>query len=701
MINTYFYGGAAVEQDTKRQAHRVQWPWLLLIGLLLLVAVPWGGYRWLYRQVRPFTVAELTGTVLPASALMKDGGEGRWCFDTDRIDWTRPGEAWVLVAGKDGPRIAKLRLVDTTAPTARGVELVLGVDEELTADRFIRDLSDAQLVGVSFEIAPKFHTVGTWPVTVRLEDLSGNVSFVKTGCTVLGPVARLAIEAGEDVPPLADFLPNDTMSGRFITDLDTVDTSVPGVHMIQVEVEEQVYETALTVTDTVMPVCAFSTDIPCIRTGQALDAESFVLSASDASALTIAYDPAPDWDRQGYQTLTVAVTDAGGNRVTGEVTVLISDLLPLTWEASRRSLTGPQVAARQQALDPGFTGEVKLARFVPRTVGCFDVNATVDDVPCIQRLYVVDTTAPLLAFPQKLQAYLDHPVVPEDLLAVAEDETGLTLSYLQEPDWAQEGPQPVAIAAVDPSGNRTEIAGTVDIVPDTEPPRILGVVSQYVYMGDAVAYYANASAMDDADGEVPLTVDNAAVDPYTVGAYPVTYRAVDRAGNAAEKTVYLYIIRPTVSDEELQAAADRVLKKIVTDDMTMGQKAYAIYRYVYDTFTFRERSNKRDWKYEAYRGLTTRRGDCFTFCAAAKKLLEDIGAKVMFVTRYSASRHYWLMVDLGTGWYHFDPLNSGPSRKFECFMLTTEQVLDLYPFFWKYDHRVYPETATEKFKRDW
>ena len=234
-----------MEQDTKRQVHRVQWPWLLLIGLLLLVAVPWGGYRWLYRQVRPFTVCELTGTVLPASALMKDGGEGRWCFDTDRIDWTRPGEAWVLVAGKDGPRIARIRLVDTTAPTARGVAQVLGVDGELTADRFIADLSDAQLVGVSFEEAPNFHTVGEWPVTVRLEDLSGNVSFVRTTCTILGPVARLSIEAGEPVPPIGSFLLKDTPSGRFVTDVSALDTTVPGVYPIEVEAAGQVYETAL------------------------------------------------------------------------------------------------------------------------------------------------------------------------------------------------------------------------------------------------------------------------------------------------------------------------------------------------------------------------------------------------------------------------------------------------------------------------
>ena len=136
--------------------------------------------------------------------------------------------------------------------------------------------------------------------------------------------------------------------------------------------------------------------------------------------------------------------------------------------------------------------------------------------------------------------------------------------------------------------------------------------------------------------------------------------------------------------------------------MTQGQKAYAIYRYIYDTYTFKNNSsNKRDWKYEAWRGLTTRRGDCFTYCAAAKILLEKIGAKAMFVTRNHAFRHYWLMVDVGTGWYHFDPLNSGPSRKFQCFMLTTGQVLDLYPFFWKYDHMIYPDTPETPFVKDW
>ena len=391
MIRKYIYGGAAVEEQ-ERQTHRTRWPWLLLIGLLLLVAVPLGAFWLLYREVRPLTVWELTGECPPASALMRDGGEGRWCFDTGKIDWKKPGDAVVLVAGSAGPRIAMVRQVDTTPPEALALAPVLGLDEEPGPETFITDLRDAQLVGVSFEEPPRFHEAGTWPVVVRLEDLSGNVSLVETTCTILGPVARLDMEAGEAVPPLSAFLPRDTASGRFLTDMDDLDTRTPGVRTVRVEARGQVFETALVIADTVAPRCVFE-PTAYTRTGQALAPEDLVVSAQDASALTYAFDPQPDWTRQGYQNVQVAVTDAGGNRTTGTVTVLIS-----------------AVQDRQRALDESFSGEVKVARFVPKALGCYDINATVDEVPCIQRLYVVDTTAPRLSFPRKLPFLPVQPV---------------------------------------------------------------------------------------------------------------------------------------------------------------------------------------------------------------------------------------------------------------------------------------------------
>ena len=689
-----------MEQTEAQQAQKKYGLWLLLEGLLLLVLLPVGAAFLLYRQVRPVTEWELTGGCPPASALLRDGGAASYDFDPDRLDWTGPTDAWVLVKTSFLPRIALVRVRDTQAPTARGVDRVLGVDEELGPDSFITDLADRQLVAVAFEQAPRFHTAGEYPVVIRLEDLSGNVGFVEARCTILGAVPRLTIEAGEAVPPLAAFMPNDTVTGRFLTDVEQVDTREVGVHTILVEAEGQTFETALVVEDTVPPVLSLREGLFALL-GEPLAPKSLVAFAADATELTYSFATEPDWNAPGYQTLTVVATDKGGNRTAASATVLISRLRPLTWEASRRRISGLALEAAQRALDGSFSEEIRVAHFVPRALGCFDINTLVGEEPSVQRLFVVDRVAPKIAFLSPLTGYLDHPLAPEALLGEIEDETELTFAYVTEPDWSLAGEQPVAVEAADAGGNVTRIEGTIRVVPDTEPPQIFGAVNRYVYIGEAISYFAQVSATDNADEEVSLTVDNSAVNIYKTGACPVIYRAVDRAGNMAEKKVYLYFIQPGISEEKLEKKADEVLAAIVTDEMTMGQKAYAIFRYVKDNYRYREKSNKYDWKYEAWRGFTKKQGDCFTYCAAAKYLLDRIGAKTMFVARYSKAHHYWLMVDVGQGWYHFDPLNSGPTRKYECFMRTTKELQEEYAFFWKYDHKIYPDTPATRFKRDW
>ena len=266
------------EQQTRR---KVVWPWLLLEGLLLLVALPVGAVFLLYREVRPVTVWELTGSCPPASALLKGGGEARYAFDADRIDWTQPGEHWVLVDGRILPTVAKVVVQDTTPPRARGVQRVIGPDEELTADQFIADLADRQLVGVAFEKAPTFHLAGKYPVVIRLEDLSGNTAFVETSATVLGTVPRVTIEAGEPVPPIEAFLADDDTEASFVTDVSTIDTSAPGAYPVMLATAYETLETVLVVEDTQPPLCTFQEGL-WTRPGEPLTPERFVQSAQDA-----------------------------------------------------------------------------------------------------------------------------------------------------------------------------------------------------------------------------------------------------------------------------------------------------------------------------------------------------------------------------------------------------------------------------------
>jgi hypothetical protein len=62
------------------------------------------------------------------------------------------------------------------------------------------------------------------------------------------------------------------------------------------------------------------------------------------------------------------------------------------------------------------------------------------------------------------------------------------------------------------------------------------------------------------------------------------------------------------------------------------------------------------------------------------------------------TRHYWVHVDLGTGWYCFDPTWT-PKHRFNCFMWTKAQC-DTCRLYWYYKEDEYPPLATEPFDYD-
>ena len=64
-----------------------------------------------------------------------------------------------------------------------------------------------------------------------------------------------------------------------------------------------------------------------------------------------------------------------------------------------------------------------------------------------------------------------------------------------------------------------------------------------------------------------------------------------------------------------------VLDGIVTADMTRMEQARAVFDYVHDNIYYTGSSDKSDWEAGAYAGLTTGKGDCFTYYAVSRALL--------------------------------------------------------------------------------
>ena len=98
-------------------------------------------------------------------------------------------------------------------------------------------------------------------------------------------------------------------------------------------------------------------------------------------------------------------------------------------------------------------------------------------------------------------------------------------------------------------------------------------------------------------------------------------------------------------------------------------------------------------------GLPVHSAPAFAHPAAAKALLTEAGIPNVDVVKSdtSHSSHYWLLVDVGSGWYHFDP--TPRDGEGDYFFLVTDEQLDTYSAAHEdshvFDHNAYPAKATE------
>ena len=158
---------------------------------------------------------------------------------------------------------------------------------------------------------------------------------------------------------------------------------------------------------------------------------------------------------------------------------------------------------------------------------------------------------------------------------------------------------------------------------------------------------------------------------------------------------------PFTQEEFDQMVAD-TLAPLVKEDMTAMEQARAVFDYVHDNIRYTGTSDKSDWMTGAYDGMTTGKGDCFTYYAVSRALLTALGIDNLEVQRIegTSSHHYWNLVNCGDGWYHFDACpRSMKMPSFLSFMVTDQQVADFTAMagrhYYDFDDTLLPERATE------
>lgn len=494
------------------------------------------------------------------------------------------------------------------------------------------------------------------------------------------------VEAGVEVT-VQDFLKEADEQAFFAEGSDVIDSAVPGEYHVKIKTGLLPHNSILHIADTIAPTG--EPERVALEIGETCVAAAFAGKITDATAVTVSYVEDPDFAKPGAQEVKVLLTDMGGNQTELTSELFISRVVKeLTVEAG----SGPP--ALQDFVIEGeeasfVTGIYQFDYTVPADE---EVTLRVDGADYKTILHIVDTVAPEMAV-RDLQSFTKVPRKPEEFVVSVRDVTEVSLRFREEPDITLVGEQTVAIVAADQGGNETVREAKLILSADTEAPVITGVEDLTILEGDAISYKKNVTVTDNCPDGLELIVDNSEVNLSEEGEYPVTYIARDASGNETTVTA-MVVVEPRMYDlQTVYALADSVLAEITTPEMTPLEKVKAIYWYNTGNIAYINHSEKDDWARAAYEGLAEHKGDCYVYACTAKVLLDRAGIQNMDIEKIPTSRrHYWNLVNLGDGWYHFD---TTPRTDHPTIIMWTEAELMEYSGrhhnSHNYDHTLYPE----------
>ena len=496
------------------------------------------------------------------------------------------------------------------------------------------------------------------------------------------------VEAGGKVIP-SDFLKKVDDNAVFTDDSDVIDTTVPGEYYVEIKTGAFTTSSILIVEDTIAPVVELC-DLK-MAYGETCVIDDFITKLQDVTEVSCSYVTEPDFSQSGKQTVTIMVTDLGGNVTRKDTQLWLMPVIP-TVHVELGSIL-PSVS---DLVVEGVTAEYVTAEVDCNTVGTYPVTVLADGVEYEVNFVVEDTTAPELI----VQAVSDFALLtklPQDFVVSAEDISGISsVTFKAEPDWRQVGSQHVVIVAEDTFGNQTEKVTVLDLIADEEAPVFTEAEDFVVYIGDTVAYKSKVQVTDNCPADVTIKVDATGVDLKTEGKYPVVYTATDLAGNVSEKILTVTVKVYRADEEELNQKIDAIFETIFKDDMTNREKCQAIYDYIRRTVSYVSYSEKGDYIKAAMEGLNKGKGDCYVYFALSKAMLDRAGFPNLDIERIRVgdSMHFWNLVDIGDGhgWYHFDttPRVDGPY----IFLWDDEKMWeysDSHKGSHNYDKSLYPE----------
>lgn len=425
--------------------------------------------------------------------------------------------------------------------------------------------------------------------------------------------------------------------------------------------------------------------------------EQFILEIKDESECSIEKLPQPALEVYGAVPYRFIVKDSAGNSTEVEAEVFILNLKKTIILELGSEFPKAEEFLYSPASEISFVTDISTINTMAE--GIYEITLLVDGTEAAATLQIKDTTAPDLVL-HAAETWLNKSLNTTSFIDFEQsfdNSDAFDTVYAVEPDWATEGEQSVTITATDASGNSVTKTTTLLIKKDPKAP-VVSVTDIDVKVGGTVSYKKAVSYYDDVDtkDEMKLSIERSGVNLKEVGTYEVTYTVTDCSGNSTSVVGKINVLEeaPKWEDEDaIHEKAMEILDSILEEGMTDREKAKAIYKWIKNNIGYVNHSEKGNYTRGAYEGLFKMQGDCFVYAATAKELLTLAGIQNIDIVKATTNpSHYWNLVYVEDGWYHFD---STPRKDKSEFFLLTDAELEAYSSTHKnthiFDRSLYPE----------
>lgn len=335
---------------------------------------------------------------------------------------------------------------------------------------------------------------------------------------------------------------------------------------------------------------------------------------------------------------------------------------------------------REDLIGSGFITDVSLIdNMVP---GSYGLKVKSFGVARDVVLDIVDTTAPVAqAVPQSI--FQDDVPDASDTVTDVYDLADVSINYTDEmiPP-IQGGTYDVPVRLTDAYGNVTIVNVPFDVTADVTAPELTVPECIYAYVGGNTSYMEGVEVTDDYDPEPSVEVDLSEVVSDTPGVYVITYTATDAHGNSTSQTADLILENmPEVFLERSEVygmAADVLYNQVLDgepiDNFTDIEVAFRIFDWACRNIGYTGTSDKSDWTIAATDGFNNHTGDCYTYYAVCRAMLDVAGIENVRVERYpvTTSPHYWNLIKINGQWYHCDSCDFADTTGFVFMQIDSE-----------------------------